>query len=273
MKIKQLVQAALEEDIGTGDITTKAVVSPSQKAKARIVAKQNLVLTGLPVAKEVFRRLDPGIRWKARKRDGDFVRKGAVIAAMTGKAAAILTAERTALNFLQHLSGIATLTRRYVQALSRTRTKIYDTRKTTPGWRLLEKYAVKMGGGVNHRMGLYDRYLVKNNHIDMAGSVSKAIAAILRRREKVALEVEVRNLKELKEALRFPVDLVLLDNFSPKQIGRALKFKRKGVQFEASGGMTLKNIRRFAQPGIDFISVGKLTHSPPAADMHLVVSG
>lgn len=274
------VREALREDIGSGDITTQAIVPRAQTASAKIVAKQDLVLAGLAAAKEIFQRLDRKIKWKALKKEGDFVRKGTVLATIAGRAAAILTAERTALNFLQHLCGIATLTRQYVKALAKTKTKIYDTRKTTPGWRLLEKYAVRLGGGVNHRLGLYDRYLIKNNHVDQAGGIARAIEKVLRHRrrqsKKAAVEVEVRNLKELKEALQFPIDLVLLDNFSPAQIRRALKLhrtlkpQRRGVIFEASGGMNLKNIRRYAQPGIDFISVGKLTHSAPAVDIHLI---
>lgn len=199
------------------------------------------------------------------------VKKGEIIARLEGNARAILSGERVALNFLQRLSGIATLTRRYVKKIAKTKTKIYDTRKTTPGWRLLEKYAVRMGGGVNHRMGLYDRYLIKNNHVDTAGSVSQSIERVLRRRKKIPLEVEVRNLKELKEALHYPVDLILLDNFSPAQIRQAIRYKKRGVIFEASGGMNLENIKSYAKLGIDYISVGRLTHSACAADIHLIL--
>lgn len=276
MEAKQLIQAALREDLGSGDITTQAIVKPSQMARAKIVAKQDLVLAGVGLVPEVFKMLDPKTKWKSYRKDGTFVRRGSVVGTLRGRAQAILEGERTALNFLQRLSGIATLTRQYVRALSRTRTKIYDTRKTTPGWRSLEKYAVRVGGGVNHRVGLYDRYLVKNNHIEMAGSVAAAIEKILRYRKKVALEVEVRNLKELKEALRYPIDLVLLDNFSPRQLERALRLRagREGrkVLFEASGGIDLQNIKDYAKAGVDFISVGALTHSAPAVDFHLVIT-
>lgn len=276
MEAKRLIQVALKEDLGRGDITTEAIVNSSQQARAKIVAKQDLVLAGVGLVPQVFKRLDPETKWKPIQKDGAFVRRGGVIGRLTGRAQAILKGERTALNFLQHLSGIATLTRQYVRAVSRTGIKIYDTRKTTPGWRLLEKYAVRMGGGVNHRLGLYDRYLVKNNHIEVAGSVAAAIEKVLRRRKKVALEVEVRNLKELKEALRYPIDLVLLDNFSPKQLKRALRLRagRAGrkVLFEVSGGITLENICNYALKGIDYISIGKLTHSAPAVDFHLVIT-
>lgn len=273
MKLKTLIQEALKEDIGRGDITTDAVVGLHQKGCAVIRAKQNLVAAGLDLVRQVFLSCDPSLKWKALKKDGQRVKKGAVLARVEGKASAILKGERTALNFLQHLCGVATQTRAFVDAVRGTKAKILDTRKTLPGWRLLEKYAVCVGGGTNHRIGLYDRTLIKNNHIALAGGIEKAIQKIvLPRKRKFLLEVEVKNLRELRQALKYPVDVILLDNFLPRQIRQALRFKKSGVRFEASGSIHLKNVRAYAKTGVDFISVGALTHSAPAADIHLVFS-
>ncbi len=278
---KKIIKEALEEDIGTGDITTDAVIGHKTKALASIKAKQDLVIAGLEIAKNVFAVLDPKSEWKTLRDDGDFVKRGTLLATVEGSAAAILKGERTALNFLQHLCGIATLTRQFVDAIKGTKAKILDTRKTIPGWRELEKIAVKMGGGHNHRAGLYDRYLIKNNHIDMAGSIGAAIEKVLTLRQAqgergskqqgLLVEVEVRNFEELKAALQYPVDIVLFDNFEPEAVRGAMRLSHGKVKFEVSGGITLENVRLYAATGVDFISVGSLTHSAPAADIHLTV--
>ena len=273
MKYKNLVLKALEEDIGEGDITTDAIIDPKTKAFAEIKAKQDLVIPGLEIAEHVFALLNPKSEWKNLRDDGDFVKRGTLLATVEGSAAAILKGERSALNFLQHLSGIATLTRQFVEAVKGTKVKILDTRKTTPGWRELEKYAVKMGGGHNHRAGLYDRYLIKNNHIDAAGSLSKAVEKVFKKKKKdLLIEVEVRNFEELKMALEYPIDIVLLDNFEPEAVKGAMRLAHGKVKFEVSGGITLENVRLYAATGVDFISVGSLTHSAPAADIHLIIS-
>ncbi|MBI4224287.1 MAG: carboxylating nicotinate-nucleotide diphosphorylase [Deltaproteobacteria bacterium] len=270
MELKEHIQRALEEDLGRGDITTEALFDASAPAKAKILAKQDLVLAGLDVAHKVFTHLDKKIIWKPEQKDGERVRAGEPVVRLEGKACAILKGERVALNFLQWLSGIATLTRRFVDTVEGTGVRILDTRKTTPTWRAIEKYAVQMGGGNNHRIGLFDRYLVKDNHITLAGSVASAIQKVLgQKKNGVPVEVEVQNLEELKEALKFPVDIILLDNFTPERAREAVLMGRDKVQFEASGGITLENVRAFAETGVDFISVGALTHSPPAADLSL----
>lgn len=272
MELKDLIQQALEEDLGYGDVTTDCLLEQDKITPAQIVAKQNLVLAGLDVARKVFSFLDSKTEWSSKKKDGEEVLKGEVIAAFQAKANAILKGERVALNFLQRLSGIATLTRQFVKKVEATGVKILDTRKTTPGLRALEKYAVQMGGGNNHRLGLFDRYLIKDNHIAAFGSVSKAVEACLQKRKRgLLMEVEVRNFDELKEALQFPVDIILLDNFSPAQIKEALIFKNGKVKFEASGGIHLDNVRHYAETGVDFISIGALTHSAPAVDLSLVI--
>ncbi|MDP2600184.1 MAG: carboxylating nicotinate-nucleotide diphosphorylase [Deltaproteobacteria bacterium] len=289
MKYKFLIQQALAEDIGAGDITSDAIADSKTKAAATIKTKQDIVLAGMDIARDVFLELDSKIKWQALHDDGDFVKKGKIIAMLEGGAAAILKGERTALNFLQHLCGIATLTKQFVDAVKGTKAKILDTRKTLPGWRELEKYAVKMGGGANHRQGLFDRYLIKNNHIDMAGGIAKAIEKVLPLRpfdrlrvsgdkgergsgQKVLIEVEVRNFEELKAALQYPIDIVLLDNFEPEAVRGAMRLAHEKVKFEVSGGITLDNVALYAATKVDFISVGALTHSAPAADIHLCVA-
>lgn len=280
MELKLFIKQAIEEDIGEGDITTDTIVDPQAKTKANIVAKQPLVLAGLDIARKVFLHLDPESKWEIFKKDGEEVRQGEVIAVVFSKTHAILKAERVALNFLQRLSGIATLTREFVEKVEGTKTRILDTRKTTPGLRALEKYAVQMGGANNHRLGLFDRYLIKDNHIAATGSVSKAIEAVLAKRKNgLLVEIEVRNFDELKEALKYPIDIILLDNFSPPQIREALTLKKRcgelvepgKIKFEASGGINLQNVRAYAETGVDFISIGALTHSAPAVDLSLTI--
>lgn len=273
MNRDQLIKSALEEDLGRGDITTDLLFSSDIKGRGKIAAKQDLVLAGSQAAQKVFEEIDKQVEWKGFKKEGDFLKKGETAAELKGRVVSLLKGERTALNFLQHLSGIATLTRKYVEAVKGTKAKITDTRKTTPGWRQLEKAAVKAGGGENHRFGLFDRYLIKNNHIDGVGGIEKTLLKVRdRKKEDVLVEVEVRNLKELKIALQFPIDICLLDNFSPEQVREAVKVTEGKVKLEASGGITLENVREYAEAGVDFISCGALTHSAPAADLHFQLS-
>ena len=297
--IDDLVRRALEEDIGTGDATTSAVVSPRASARAKILARQTLVCAGLPLAEKIFRALDPEIRVTLPHNDGSFVEPGAEIVQIKGNARAILTGERTSMNFLAHLCGVATLTRRFVEQLAGTKTRIRDTRKTTPGLRALEKYAVKTGGGSNHRFGLYDAILLKENHIALTGGIK---AALDKAHTYVSpksppprtasaydaggldpevigpgplpVQVEVRNQKELVEALGAGAEAVLLDNMTPDRAAECVKIARgmrKECVIEISGGITLDNARAYAEAGADFLSSGMLTHSAPAANLSLLV--
>jgi nicotinate-nucleotide pyrophosphorylase (carboxylating) len=267
MRTQELVRAALAEDIGRCDITTALTVGRSAPGRGRILAREPGVISGLGVAAQVFHALDRGSRFMDRCRDGGSVRKGTLVALVEGKAVPILTAERTALNFLQRLSGIATLTRRFVDAVKGTGAVILDTRKTTPGWRELEKYAVRCGGGSNHRMGLYDMVLVKDNHIAAAGSVRAAVE--LTKDSKLPVEVEVKNLAQLREALDAGVRRVLLDNMNLARMRKARDIAGPKVKLEASGGINLRRVRQVAETGVDYISVGELTHSAPALDIAL----
>ncbi|MCS6816947.1 MAG: carboxylating nicotinate-nucleotide diphosphorylase [Blastocatellia bacterium] len=263
----------LAEDVGRGDITTEAVVLPGVRARGRFIAKQDLVVAGLEVADAVFAVLDSSVEIEAFVTDGDRVRAGDVFARVEGPAEVLLAAERTALNLLQHLSGIATLTRAFVEAVAGTRAQIVDTRKTLPGLRMLQKYAVVVGGGRNHRFGLDDGVLIKDNHIALAGSVRTAVE----RARKYAghmhkIEVEVSNMEDLQEALDARADIILLDNMSPEEVREAVRLIRERapeVLVEASGGITLENVRAYAEAGVDFISIGALTHSAPAADISM----
>ncbi len=297
--IANLVRRSLEEDIGTGDATTEAAVPPRATARAHMLARQTLVCAGLPIAEKVFRALDPEVRVIFPHNDGSFLEPGAEILQVKGNARAILTGERTTLNFLAHLCGIATLTRRFVEQLAGTKTRIRDTRKTTPGLRALEKYAVKTGGGANHRFGLYDAILLKENHIALAGGIKAALdkahtyvspkvpaprtasaydAAGLDPEVvgpgPLPVQVEVRDQKELQEALGAGAEAVLLDNMTPACAAACVKIAR-GIRaecvIEISGGITLDNVRAYAEAGADFLSSGMLTHSAPAANLSLLV--
>lgn len=295
--VTELVQRALAEDVGSGDATVLATIPASAKGQAHIVARQDLICAGLPLAECVFRALDPGMKIESRARDSEAVAKGQDLLHLDGSARAILTGERTALNFLARLSGIATLTRKFVERLAGTNARIRDTRKTTPGLRLLEKYAVKMGGGTNHRIGLYDAVLLKENHIALAGSVQQALgqahaytalharpSAMTAYEEieppsrtlgtSLPVQIEVRNLSELREAVEAGADSVLLDNMSVEESREAVALARQlrtSVLVEISGGITLANARAYAETGADFLSSGSLTHSAPAADLSLLV--
>jgi nicotinate-nucleotide pyrophosphorylase (carboxylating) len=297
-EITKLIEQALAEDVGAGDVTVAATIPATAEGQAHIVAKQELVCAGLPMAERVFRRLDPQMRLEWRAGDGQVVQKGQDVLHLLGKAAAILTGERTALNFLGRLSGIATLTRRFVGQLSGTRAKIRDTRKTTPGLRQLEKYAVKMGGGTNHRIGLFDAILLKENHIALVGGVKAALdqahayaslhrklramtayeavgsSATEEQASSLSIQIEVRNREELREALAAGAESVLLDNLTPEEARRYVEMVR-GIRasctVEISGGITLENARAYALAGADYLSSGALTHSAESADLSLLV--
>lgn len=271
--IQSIIETALAEDIGSGDITTMATVDKNAEGSAEITAKENLVAAGVLIAEAVFKTVDEKIIFKAFVKDGDEVKKGKAIATVSGRLSSILTGERVALNFLQRLSGIATLTSCFVAKVKGCRAKILDTRKTTPGLRILEKYAVRMGNGFNHRFGLCDGVLIKDNHIAAVGSIVEAVfKARENRPHNMLIEVEVKNLKEVREAVIAGADIILLDNMKPAVMKKAVKIIGKAALVEASGGVNLQNIRVIAKTGVDFISVGALTHSARAVDISLEVS-
>lgn len=270
-EIQRLALHALREDAAFDDITTRAIVPKNLKAKAVLLAKQDLVLCGLPLVAATFRLLDPKIKVRAKFQEGARVKKGAVLAELSGPARALLSGERVALNFLQRLCGIATLTRRFVAAVRGTRAKILDTRKTTPGLRLLERYAVAAGGGVNHRFDLRSAAMAKDNHLVVAGSVREALARLARLKGRRPVIVEVKDLRELAEALDAGARRILLDNMPVARLAEAVRRTAGRAVLEASGGVNLKNVRSIAATGVDFISVGALTHSAPAADISLEI--
>jgi nicotinate-nucleotide pyrophosphorylase (carboxylating) len=270
--IRKLIEEALFEDMGPGDITSEAVIPDEASATAEIIAKQDLVLAGILISREVFRKLDPWVQFTPLSHDGDKVLSGSIIAQVQGRTRALLAGERVALTIMQHLSGIATHTAKFVEVLKGSRAEILDTRKTLPGLRALEKYAVRMGGGRNHRFGLYDGILVKDNHIAAAGGIIKAMAGI---RKKVhpllKIEVEVKTLDEVREALAAGATMLLLDNMPPNIMKQAVNIVDGKVLVEASGNVTLENIKAIAATGVDFISSGSLTHSAPAADISMKI--
>jgi nicotinate-nucleotide pyrophosphorylase (carboxylating) len=270
MDLDAIVRRALEEDVGAGDVTTAATVPAGARARARITQKQPGVVFGLDAAEAVFRALDPDAGLTRRVAEGEW-RDGGPVLEIEGAAAALLTAERTALNFLQRLSGVATLTARYVEAVAGTGARVLDTRKTTPGLRALEKAAVAAGGGTNHRAGLYDAVLIKENHAAMAGGVAAAVAAARAAAPDVPLEVECRTIAEVDEALEARAPRLLLDNMSPAQLRAVVERVEGRAKLEASGGVTLGTIREIAGTGVDFVSVGALTHSAPALDLSLLL--
>jgi nicotinate-nucleotide pyrophosphorylase (carboxylating) len=265
------IDRALREDIGGGDLTTAAVVPEGSRARARIEQKAAGVPAGLGVAGAVFERVDPELAWRVHARDGDW-REGGLLAEVEGRAASILAGERVALNFLGRLSGIATLTARYVKAVEGTGARVLDTRKTTPGLRALEKEAVRLGGGSSHRAGLFDAILVKENHAALAGGVAEAARrALAAAPAGVEVEVECATLAEVSAALEAGVPRLLLDNMSVEELRRAVELAGGRAELEASGGITLGTIRAVAQTGVDFISIGALTHSAPALDVSLLL--
>jgi nicotinate-nucleotide pyrophosphorylase (carboxylating) len=267
--MQELIDRALAEDVGSGDVTTAALVPAGTPGRARIEQKAPGTIAGLRVGEAVFRRVDPELRWHAHVGEGEWRERG-LVAEVAGDAAAILRGERVALNFLGRLSGIATLTARFVAAVDGTGARILDTRKTTPGLRALEKQAVLAGGGLNHRSGLYDAMLVKENHIAAAGGVGPAARlAVAAAPHGMAVEVEVRTLEELEEALAAGVQAILLDNMNAPQMAEAVRRTAGRATLEASGGISLDTVRAIAETGVDFISVGALTHSAPALDLSL----
>ncbi len=267
-----LIDLALEEDAGLGDVTSRAIFPARHSSHAFIEAGQPLVLCGVKVASRVFSRVDPAIRATLLAKDGDLIRKGARVLALRGPTAAILTAERTALNFIQHLSGIATLCRRYADAVDGTGVRVVDTRKTTPAYRALEKYAVRCGGCHNHRSSLGEHVLIKDNHIAAAGSLAKAVARARSGAPHLArIEVEAKTLSEVRQAVRAGADAILLDNMTPEQVARSVLFIAGRAIVEVSGGVRFETLLDYALPGVDVISVGALTHSAPAVDLSLTV--
>jgi len=271
--ISDCIKRALEEDIGSGDVTTDSIVPAGASLRGRIIAKQDGVVAGLALADEVFRLLNSEIMFDAKVSGGAEVKRGMVLAELNGDARALLTGERTALNFLGRMSGIATLTRRFVDAVRGTRAVILDTRKTAPGLRSLDKLAVRLGGGQNHRTGLFDMVLIKDNHIDFAGSITAAVERVRAGGTMLAIEVETRTLENVREALRLGVERILLDNMSVEMMGEAVGLAQGRAKLEASGNVTLENVLEVARTGVDYISVGALTHSPRVFDVSLEWAG
>ena len=267
-----LIDLALDEDAGLGDVTSRAIFPTQHTSRAFIEAKQDLVVCGLDVAARVFARVAPALKVTLIAHDGERVKTGGVVLRVTGPTAALLTAERTALNFIQRLSGVATLSRKFAAAVDGTGTRIVDTRKTTPGWRALEKYAVRCGGCVNHRSSLGEHVLIKDNHIAAAGSLTKAVKLCRAAAPHSAkIEVEATTLAEVKEAVRAGAEVILLDNMSPAMVRSAVAIIAGAAVVEVSGGVRYETLRDYALPGVDVISVGALTHSAPAADLSLTI--
>ena len=273
-RISRLIEEALLEDIGMGDITTDTTVSPDAVGTGEIRVKEPGVIAGLEVAAAVFSTVDPEILFSPASSDGSYAEAGTVVASITGRLASILKAERTALNILQRMSGIATVTKKFVDTIKGTNAKITDTRKTPPGLRVLDKLAVRIGGGVNHRFGLDDMVLIKDNHIAAAGGVSAAIekclAGVAQRGHRIKIEIETKNCAEVEDALRHRgIDRIMLDNYSLDEMKKAVGIIHHAVEVEASGNVTLERVRAIAETGIDYISVGALTHSVKALDISL----
>ncbi len=305
MNIETLTQLAFEEDIREGDITSNCIIDKNQTATAKVIAKQKLILCGIEIIRQVLLQYDPKLRFKTKLQEGQEIEKGIVIATIEGNALSLLACERIILNFLQRLSGIATNTKQYTEKIQKYNTKLLDTRKTIPGYRAMEKYAVKCGGGMNHRQGLYDMVLIKDNHIAIAGSIKNAILLVnnnkqfqqLKKAKAMKIEVEVQSLQELKKTLQsaettVAIDIIMLDNFSPKDAKIAVELiqkfnknrnnknkknnptnKQKQIKIEASGGINLENIEEYAKTGIDYISIGSaLTLSSPVVDINIDIN-
>ncbi len=273
LAMADLIKQALREDLGSGDLTTLYAVSPLLQGRGKFVTKQSGVIAGLPVVEQVYKILDDRLKFISLIEDGQTVESGEIVAEVAGRLQPILSAERTALNFLQHLSGIATMTRYWVKELEGTRARLVDTRKTLPGLRVLQKYAVRMGGGYNHRLGLDSGILIKDNHIEAAGGIRQAVEAV---RSKVPftckIEVEVENLDGLREAIQAGAEIVMLDNMEPAAMAEAVSVAKGRVLLEASGGIEFVNLRQVAATGIDLISCGALTHSAVAFDVSLNIT-
>jgi len=283
-KIDKIVKEALKEDIGKGDVTTGISISDLVRRKAFIISKERGVLCGIDIARKVFKNVDASIKFKILVKEGSSFEKDTKIAVITGKASSVLRAERVALNFLYYLSGIATYTRKFAEKTKGKKVKIMDTRKTTPTLRFLEKYAVRVGGGYNHRFGLWGGVIIKDNHLKAFGIVEKRsidesrlreLMAVLRKKTDLPVEIEVENIKELKAVMKYRPDIVMLDNFKPPQLRKAVRWRNGNypdIKLEASGGINLKNIASIAETGVDFISIGAITHSAPCIDYSLEIS-
>ena len=270
IRLRRLIREALEEDIGSGDVTTLAVLTGNESGMAEASAKEDVIVAGIDIFKEVFMLSGKDIQFVSERKDGQFVNQSGIIAHISGDLTSILTAERVALNIFQRMCGIATLTKKYVDTISGTKAKILDTRKTMPGLREFDKYAVKVGGGYNHRMGLYGGVLIKDNHISAAGGISNAVNRALNNiPPALKIEVEVKNITEVEEAISAGADIIMLDNMNPDDMKQAVSLINGKALVEASGGVTLKNVREYAETGVDFISIGAITHSAPAADISL----
>jgi nicotinate-nucleotide pyrophosphorylase (carboxylating) len=269
--VVETIRRALEEDVGPGDCTTSLLIPEKKKSSAQFIAKGNLILAGLPFASLVFQLLDHTVRLRPFSADGDRIKKGRIIAEVSGYTGMLLKGERVSLNLLQRLSGIATLTGIYVEKIKGLKAKIVDTRKTTPCLRFMERYAVKTGGGCNHRFGLFDGILIKDNHIKAVGSIPKAIERAKSSHHLSKIEIEVENIRGLREAIDAGADVVMLDNMSITDMRKAVLVANGRVVLEASGGVTLENVREIAETGVDLISVGALTHSAPAVDISLKI--
>lgn len=270
-EVERIIRTALLEDIGLGDVTTEVTVAAGSVSRAELVAKEDFTLAGIDVASEVFQTLDTGVKFEKIYADGQLVNKGSVIAWLKGRSSVLLSGERVALNLLQRMSGIASLTARYVAEIEGTRATIVDTRKTVPGLRALDKYAVRMGGGRNHRIGLFDGVLIKENHIAAAGGISAAIAhAKTQLPHTLKIEVETQNLAEVEEALQSGADIIMLDNMTLDDMRQGVDLVSGRALVEASGGVNLESVRAIAETGVDIISVGALTHSVKAADISLL---
>lgn len=266
--IAPVIEAGLKEDVNTGDLTTDLLIAADTQTTAVFIAKADGIAAGLPVAEAVFRKLDPNVKFEYAVKDGEHVSIGQLMATITGAYRALLTGERLALNFLQRMSGIATATAQYVEAVKNFDTKILDTRKTVPGLRLLDKYAVKAGGGTNHRIGLYDMVMIKDNHISVAGGITNAVNAIRPQiSPDIKIEVETTTLDEVREALAAKADIIMLDNMDNITMAEAVKIINKQAKVEASGNMNLQRVREVATTGVDFISIGALTHSVVGLDI------
>jgi nicotinate-nucleotide pyrophosphorylase (carboxylating) len=270
--ILKLIDLAIDEDIKNGDITTNSIISLEQKRDAAFIVKQDGIIAGLEIAKMVISKFDSRMIFLNIKNDGESCRKGETAATVKADYKALLGAERTALNFLQRMSGIATKTNKFVKQIEGLPAEILDTRKTAPGHRILDKYAVKMGGGKNHRMGLYDMVMIKDNHIKLAGSISGAVTAVKKNLAKgIKIEVEASSLDEVKDAVDAKVDFIMLDNMSLDEMKKAVKICNGKVLTEASGNISINNVREAAETGVDFISVGELTHSVEALDISMKI--
>ena len=275
-EIESLIDLALREDLGeNGDVTSNCILNSDDEGQANIIVKKDGIIAGLPIAEWVFKKVNPGLKVENRVEEGSKVQRYEEVVRIIGPLAGILTAERTGLNFLQRLSGIATLTAEFVRKVAGTKVRILDTRKTTPGFRVLEKYAVRAGGGRNHRFGLYDMVLIKENHIAAAGGIASAVEQTRENMKKrdlnLKIEVEVRNLSEVEQVLNLAVDRLMLDNMSLQKIREAVKLANGKVELEVSGGVTLETVREIAETGVNYISVGALTHSASSLDLSLLI--